>query len=197
MATKGRTVDKDEKWERTELPLFDALAAIDRKDYDWWNTLTAEQQRRFVPYMLVQWASTLKNSGQLSQYYLRSTDYYANMHLFNEVVGGHPQLQWLMLCAASPGLGKQFHAWAGSPNPKVARLESKASQKDATEWAQSTAPRADSESQRELADAWLQHQHRGVYIAQQWSDLKLDDIEVLNTILSDEEIEQYRRDSGQ
>lgn len=98
----------DEKFEKIDFDLFEALAAIDRKDYGYYDRLTEEQQRKFSPYMMVRWMSSMKGSTALQQYHVLSVNEFANTHLFSEFVSKHPKLQWLMLCAS--GLGsKQFH----------------------------------------------------------------------------------------
>ena len=99
----------DEKLEKVDFDLFEALAALDRKDYGYYDRLTEEQQRKFSPYMMVRWMSNMKGSHALQQYHVLSVNEFANTHLFSEFVSKHPKLQWLMLCASGLGNGKQFH----------------------------------------------------------------------------------------
>ena len=108
MATKTPV---DEKFENVDFDLFEALSSMDKKDYGYYDRLTEEQQKKFVHYMMMHWMSAIKSSGELGAYYLMNTDYTANKYFFNEYVQKHPKLQWLMLCASSPGMGKQFHQW--------------------------------------------------------------------------------------
>jgi len=100
---------KDEQLEKQDFDLFEALAAIDKKDYGYFDKLTEEQQRKFSPYMLVRWMSGIKGNTALQQYHVLSTNEFANTHLFGEFISKHPKLQWLMLCASGLGKGKQFH----------------------------------------------------------------------------------------
>jgi hypothetical protein len=120
MATK-KNIPVEEKFEKQDLDLFEVLAALDRKDYNYYDKLTEEQQKKFVPYMLTLWMSCIKGNSTLQGYYVMNTEYTANKYLFNENVQKHPKLQWLMLCAASPGIGKQFHQWIPHIRDKVAR----------------------------------------------------------------------------
>lgn len=99
----------DEKFEKVDFDLFEALAALDRKDYGYYDRLTEEQQKKFSPYMMVRWMSNMKGSAALQQYHVLSVNEFANTHLFSEFVSKHPKLQWLMLCASGLGNGKQFH----------------------------------------------------------------------------------------
>jgi hypothetical protein len=64
MATK-KTTPTDEKFVAQDFNLFDALAAMDKKDYDYYDRLTDEQQKKFVPYMMTHWMSAIKRSGLL------------------------------------------------------------------------------------------------------------------------------------
>ena len=102
-------IPTDEKFEKQDFDLFEALAAIDRKDYGYYDRLTEEQQKKFSPYMMTRWMSAIKGNTALSQYHVLSTNEFANTHLFSEFVSKHPKLQWLMLCASGLGNGKQFH----------------------------------------------------------------------------------------
>ncbi len=45
----------DEKFEKQDFNLFEAIAAIDKKDYGYYDRLTPEQQRKFVPFMMLHW----------------------------------------------------------------------------------------------------------------------------------------------
>ena len=101
----------DEKFEKIDFDLFEALAAIDRKDYGYYDRLTEEQKKKFTPFMLIKWFSAVKASIPIQQYHLLSTNEFANKHLFNENIYKNPKLQWLMLCAAGLGNGKQFHQY--------------------------------------------------------------------------------------
>ncbi len=194
---RAKAAPTDERFERVDFDLFEAIAAVDRKDYDWWNKLTPEQQRKFVPYMMLQWISTLKSPGPLAQYYLRSSDHYANTHMFNERVKDHPQLQWLMLCAASPGVGKQFHSWVGGMNTKITELREPAKLADFRDWVQKSVGGGITSDQVELiAKELLDKQHREYYLATQYPHLHRDDIETLGALTNDSEIQQHRRDSG-
>ena len=194
---KKSAANSDEKLSNVNFDLFEAIAAVDRKDYSWWNKLTTEQQRKFVPYMMVYWISTLKSGGGVAAYYLRSTDHYANTHMFNEIIVNHPQLQWLMLCAASPGMGKQYHQWVGSLSPKITSLREAAKLQDMRDWVEkSYGAKMPDDEKTLLAQSLKNAQNRKHYLAQQYPYLKVEDIEVLNTVISDEEIERYRQDSG-
>lgn len=196
MATKKAQVPKDEKAEKQDIDLFEVLAALDRKDYDYFDKLSEEQQKKVVPFMLTKWMSAVKGSDGVARYYVMSTNEYANKHLFNEFVYKHPKLQWMMLCASSPGLGKQFHQWIPEISLKVARLEESAKVKDISAYYKKIYPKASDNDIQDVSEAFVEEHKRKRYLAQLFPDLKIADIEVLSQIITDEQIAEYERDSG-
>ena len=195
MATKKST-PVDEKFVAQDFDLFDALTAMDKKDYAYYDRLTEEQQKKFVPYMMTHWMSAIKGSGDVQGYYLRSVDYHANKHLFNEYVQKHPKLQWYMLCASSPGLGKQFHQWIPHLGSKVTSLKEPAKTKDIKEYYTKIYPKVDSDDIDEIAKAFVQEHKRKCYLAETYPNLKQSDIEILGQLVTEEEIKQYEKDRG-
>ena len=195
MATK-KSIPVDEKFVAQDFDLFDALTAMDKKDYGYYDRLTEEQQKKFVPYMMTHWMSAIKGSGDVQGYYLRSVDYHANKHLFNEYVQKHPKLQWYMLCASSPGLGKQFHQWIPHLGSKVTSLKEPAKAKDIKEYYTKIYPKVDSDDIDEIAKAFVQEHKRKCYLAETYPNLKQSDIEVLSQLVTEEDIKQYEKDRG-
>lgn len=196
MATKKAQVPKDEQIEKQDFPLFDAINALDKKDYGFYDRLNPEQQKKFTAFMLVRYMSYLKGSGEIAGYYAMSTNYHANKYIFNEFVQKHPKLQWLMLCAASPGLGKQYHPWIPQIKEKVSLLKEQAQLKDVKDYYKKIYPKANEDDITEVAKAYVQEQKKKFYLASVYPTMKLCDIEVLSQTVTDEEIEQYERDRG-
>ena len=195
MATKAKT-PTDEKFERQDIDLFDALSALDKKDYEYYDRLSEEQKKKFVPYMMIQWMSAIKANEGLSRYYVMSVAEYANKYFLNENVYKHPKLQWLMLCASSPGLGKQFHQWIPSISQKVSKLETPAKLKDIKEYYKKIYPKADSDDIDAVSETFVQNQKRKLRLAELFPNMKLTDIETLNETITDIELKQYERDLG-
>jgi hypothetical protein len=196
MATKKPATPTDEKLDKQDLDLFEVLAALDKKDYGFYDKLSDEQQKKFVPYMMLLWMSAIKGSEGLSRYYIMSTAEYANKHFFNEKVQNHPKLQWLMLCAASPGLGKQFHQWIPQIKEKVSKLQEPAKIKDIKEYYKKIYPKANTNDIDDVANAFVQENKKKYYLAQIFPTMKRADIDVLSDLVTDKDIEQYERDRG-
>lgn len=196
MATRKASVPKDEQLEKQDFPLFDAIAALDRKDYTFYDKLPPEQQKKFTSFMLVRYMSYIKGSGDVAGYYARSVDYHANKYIFNEYVQKHPKLQWLMLCASSPGLGKQFHPWIPQIKEKVSLLKEPAQLKDIKEYYKKIYPKAGDDDIDEVSKAYVTEQKKKCYLATVYPEMKIADIETLSQMVTNEEIEQYERDRG-
>ena len=180
----------------TEFDLFDALTALDKKDYGYYDRLSEEQKRKFSPYMMLMWASMVKGSKELESYYVQSTSHYANKYVFNESISNHPKLQWLMLCSASPGIGKQMRQWIPNIGPSIVKLKTKAKVSDVKDYFKKVYPGATQSEVDQVAKTFVAEQNRKTYLASIYKDMKLSDIEVLNGLITDADIKQYEKESG-
>lgn len=97
----------------SSIELKDLLSAIDRKDVNWWETLTPEQRKEFSPWLAMRFTSMVTNSPEYSQYYLLATNNRINKK-FNSLKD-HKKLQYLLLTTASPGLGTKYHKFVKPP----------------------------------------------------------------------------------
>lgn len=185
----------DFQLERQDVDLFKLLAAIDKKDYAYYRNLTPEQQKKVAMYILVQWTSSI-SKGSMQEYYLRSVEYHANKYFLNETVSKHPELQWLMLCAASPGMGTYRHHWIPSLSHKMSLLQSPAVKDDIVKYYTKTYPNASSNDINELSTEFVTIHKKKMYLAKLNPQLKIEDIEILVNLVSDSEIRQYEKDSG-
>lgn len=99
-----------------KLDLFkDVLPAINRKDRDYFDSLSDEDKKAVTFYTLNRWLSTVDSANEdLVSYYLRNTNKCVNRHFFDipmTVDNDHRKLMWLLLTTASPGVGNQRHKW--------------------------------------------------------------------------------------
>lgn len=189
-------VSADEKFTDIDFPLFDALAALDKKDYEFFDRLTFEQQKGFSPFMLINWLSTVTGAPDLQRYYLQNTDYTANKHMFNENIIKHNKLQWLMLCAVSPNMGKQYHKWIPHIKRNYSLLLEEAKQKEIQDYFSKVYPKTDENLLAEISLEYTRVQKRKFKLAKLFPDLKISDIETLNEVVSDEQILEYEKNLG-
>jgi len=196
MAKPKTQTKTDEKFVDQDFNLFEALAALDKKDYQYYDNLTNEQQKKFIPYMMILWMSMAKGSKDLSYYYLVNTNFSANKYFFHENISKHPKLQWLMLCTISPNLGKQFHQYIPHIRERVSKLLEPAKVKEIADYYTKIYPKADKNDIQQLSEVFVSQQKRKLYFANRFTNLKLSDIEVLNEIITNDEIKEYEKEYG-
>lgn len=196
MATRKPAVPQDEKFENTDLDIFKVLEALDNKDYGFYDRLTEEQQKKFVPYVILHWMSSIKANGMLGAYYVMSTDTNANKYMFNERVQQHPKLQWLMLCAASPGMGKQFHQWIPHLSDKIGQLKTEATKKEVKDYFAKVFAGSSSDDIDDAATQFVKDQRHKVKLSKMFPEMKIADIEVLAQQVTQQDIEDYERECG-
>lgn len=188
-------VPVDEKFEKQDFDLFEALAALDKKDYKYYDRLTEEQRKKFVPFMMTIWFSAVKGNVEYQQYYVLSTNEFANKYMFNENVQKHPKLQWLMLCSSGVG-SKQFHQWIPHIKERVSKLKEQAKAADVKEYYKKLYPKAEDGLLNDISKMFVEQQKRKIYLADKFPNLKFEDIETLNAIITDQDIKRYEEESG-
>jgi len=92
-----------------KLPLNRVLGAMDRKQKDFYDTLSDEEKKAFSAFLMNRYASSVKGAQALQEWWLIATNKRVNTNFFD--LTKHPKLQWLLLTTASPGMGTAFHAW--------------------------------------------------------------------------------------
>lgn len=105
---KKRVVNIDD-----ELNINNEMANLDLKNYEFYNNLSDSDKKRFSPFLMLRWGSSVYGSTDIQSYYLMSINETLNKHYFD--ISKHPQLQWQLCAASSPGMGKQKHYWLTGP----------------------------------------------------------------------------------
>lgn len=103
MAKKAKVPDEG------SIALKDVLPAVDRKDRDWWNSLNPKQKEKFPAWLYMRYCSTVNGSPDVSRYYVMAVNETVNKR-FN-ALRKHQHLQYLLMTAASPGIGTQYHTY--------------------------------------------------------------------------------------
>lgn len=111
-----------------KLSIHNEMSCFDRKDREFYDSLTEEERKKFSNYLMLRWGSSVQGSSELQGFYVIATNERLNKHFF--AVNKHPKLQWLMATSVSPGMGTFKHQWiapkkkdAGSNEIKKALLE--------------------------------------------------------------------------
>ena len=93
------------------LDIKNEMAQFDRKNKDFYDSLTDEQKKKFSPFLMIRWGSSVGGSADLQAYYLMSCNENLNKHFFDVNTTQHKKLQWLLATTVSPGMGNQYHQW--------------------------------------------------------------------------------------
>lgn len=90
-----------------KLDIFETLGAMDRRKFDFYGELDAEQKKGFAPPVALRWLSSIPN-GEMAPVYIMLTNDRANINFYD--IHDHPELQYKLM--ASCGLGRtQRHQW--------------------------------------------------------------------------------------
>jgi hypothetical protein len=100
-----------------KLSIQNEMAVFDKKDRDFYNSLTDEERKKFSNFLMIRYGSSVQGSADLQHFYLVATNERLNKHFFT--INKHPKLQWLCSTTVSPGMGTQRHQWI-APKKKEA-----------------------------------------------------------------------------
>lgn len=106
------------KNKKYKLDIFQTLAAIDKRDYGYFNRLSSDEKKAFVGTVIMRWMSVVKtNNIELQKWHLLTINGFVNKAIWNPALKNHIGLIYLLL--VSCGLGqKQFHEWIKGPTRK-------------------------------------------------------------------------------
>lgn len=96
---------------QNNLSIQNEMTAFDRKRRDFFDQLSDEEQKKFSPFLMIRWGSSVQGSRELEEYYVIATNQRLNRHFFSINTTRHKKLQWLMATSVSPDLGPHRHTW--------------------------------------------------------------------------------------
>lgn len=166
--------------------LFDYLKQIDAKNYGYYDSITDEERDAIPFYILLKWLISIKNNPMMFTYYVYSVDYYANKYGHNDVLKNHPKLKWLLLCASSPKVKNVQREWISHIPENLNLLKEKATLAKVKKYHDDSNDAKD----------YVKQQNRKYFLSNEFTMLKLEDVELLNKLVTDDEIEDYKKDSG-
>ena len=97
-----------------KLSVRSETAALDRKDVNFYDSLTDEEKKKFSPYLMLRYSASVDGNSDMQAWYLMATNERVNKNFFDISSSQHKKLQWLMCTTVSPGLGNQRHYWLGT-----------------------------------------------------------------------------------
>jgi hypothetical protein len=141
-----------------KLSINNEMLQLDKKNRDFYNSLTAEEKKKFSNFLMIRYGSSVQGSKDLQEFYVISCNERLNKHFF--AINRHPQLQWLCVTTVSPGIGTFRHNWI--------------------------APK-----KKEAGASGIKKQ-----LAEMYPTYKDDEINLLASITTKKEIDEYLRKSG-
>jgi hypothetical protein len=94
-----------------KLSIANEMQEFDRKNRDFYDNLSEEEKKKFSPFLMIRWGSSVNGSPDLQAYYLISANEKLNKNFFDINTAKHKKFQWLLATTVSPGMGKQYHQW--------------------------------------------------------------------------------------
>jgi hypothetical protein len=92
-----------------KIDIFEMMENVDKKNRNYYNELSDEQKKAFMPYLATQWISGCSASWQYQEYYLLATNEILNKNLWYN--SKYPDLFWLLMTAVGCG-SKVRHSWS-------------------------------------------------------------------------------------
>lgn len=92
-----------------KLDIGTEMRAFDLKDRNFYDSLTADEKKKFSTYLMLKWGANVEGEYELQEWYLRAHNERVNINFFD--LGKHPKLQWLLCTTTSPGMGAKRHYW--------------------------------------------------------------------------------------
>ena len=94
-----------------KLSIGNEMAQFDSKNRQFFDELTDEERKKFSPFLMIRYGSSVSGSRDLQEFYLIATNERLNKKFFAVNTAQHKKLQWLMATTVSPGLGNFRHNW--------------------------------------------------------------------------------------
>jgi hypothetical protein len=94
-----------------KLSIQNEMAQFDSKNRQFFDELTDEEKKKFSPFLMIRYGSSVSGNRDLQEFYLIATNERLNKKFFAVNTAQHKKLQWLMATTVSPGLGNFRHNW--------------------------------------------------------------------------------------
>ena len=101
------------KTDNSAISLDSVLPAIDNKKINWFEDLNENQKKKFSSWLYMRYTSNVKGNSNLARYYLVAVNERVNKKFSD--IKNHPKLHYLLMTAASPGMGTQYHQFLAPP----------------------------------------------------------------------------------
>ena len=98
------------------------LSAVDLKNYNFYDSLTPEEQKEFSPYVLMRFVASVQGDRDIQEWFLEMTNEMVNKNHW-ELSKNHKALLWKLYAATGAGV-KCFHPYlAAGKKEKANKIE--------------------------------------------------------------------------
>jgi len=98
------------------------LAAVDLRNYDFYNSLTDEEKKSFSPYVLMRYTSNVQGDRDIQEWFIETTNEMVNKDHWT-LSKNHKELLWKLFAGTGPGM-KCFHPYlAAGKKEKTQKIE--------------------------------------------------------------------------
>ena len=98
------------------------LSAVDLKNYDFYDSLTPEEQKEFSPYVLMRFTASVQGDRDIQEWFLEMTNEMVNKNHW-DLSKNHKALLWKLYAATGAGV-KCFHPYlAAGKKEKANKIE--------------------------------------------------------------------------
>lgn len=98
------------------------LAAVDTRNYNFYDNLTDEEKKSLSPFVLMRYTSNVNESQEIQEWYLEMTNELVNKHHW-ALSKNHKPLLWKLFAASGIG-GKFYHPYlAAGKKGKANKIE--------------------------------------------------------------------------
>lgn len=95
---------------KRELDLTRVLSAVDNKNYEFYDTLTAAELKEFSPYVLLRYVSNIAaTNSDVQEWFIEKTNELVNKHHWT-LSKNHKKLLWQLYAATGAGI-KSYHPY--------------------------------------------------------------------------------------
>ena len=101
------------------------MAAFDRKNREFYDSLTDDEKKKFSPFLMIRYGATVNGCADLQAYYVMSCNERLNKNFFDINTTQHKKLQWLLATTVSPGMGNQYHQWLAAKKRETGNNKAK------------------------------------------------------------------------
>ena len=108
-----------------KLSIKSEMAAFDRKNREFYDSLSDEEKKKFSPFLMIRYGVTVTGNADLQAYYLMSCNERLNKNFFDVNATQHKKLQWLLATTVSPGMGNQYHQWLAAKKRETGNNKAK------------------------------------------------------------------------